>query len=918
MEMRRPILSAEDWYVLGAEEDLTPAYTVASWTGQHAGEYAELISGRTADQVDSLDSSAEFIKSFLDTEEEMETDLTFQSDSGGNVTAINRTGAVVKTLQFPKVFGLMEYHENSSGGWYVLSGPNDENASNAWEREDYYSLVSTPISDANNGTYSQSGNTYKAFVDYLRCLYKGVNASTAPYMQLKQVYRDRWGLYGKGGELITGTAYDSLTDAVVTALRICDFSGFGLWKAIKNNESNYACSSIRCTYNTWGERVYAFDSLNKLKKYLTVTAVFSDGTEFETDSYSLSGTLSAGTRTITASCYGKTATFSVTVSSATVTSLTCTYKRSKNIFDTDQIDELREGMTVIAYYSDNVTEELDSSAYSLSGTLTSPKCNITVSYGGKSRTLEILVTPGTTILNGIVYDFFQGANVFYESSSLDLLRPHLTVYALYSDGSKNVITGYTLSGTMQVGTSKITISYSGKTIWFNVNVLEDNSIVKQYKLSDGTLNQLVKGSISTRSGIPIIDLSGYYNVITTSTGLRSFNYRNGGSGSGSPSSYYPVRSISGATKAIISVLPRDLRIVGSIRKYVASNYNYSMITSEVYGNGVLQFDFDPDDPLFFVGQIMAQTGSTAIPASSIQDVIVSFIGNPIDVVSITCSFDQGLNYVYETDSLDTLKQYLTVTASYVDGTSAVLPDNKYELSGTLTAGTISTVTVTHKSRTATFDVIVNSMIRNWDFTTSLTDTIAGETLVPTAASGVTPPTRSSNGLVFNAATQRLLLSDDYQPVDFTIEIDVASFAFAGDSTKHIRFLMNTNSEDSNVVGSGSLIFRAGYGWSAYGFTDSALNDQGFRAWDTNGWGTLYSTDKANALSGKTVKVFFEPDGKTRRLYLDNELVGTITNLYFNHHSSHIAIGGASTYSANSGDQCYNMTITGIRLYRGIV
>lgn len=73
------------------------------------------------------------------------------------------------------------------------------------------------------------------------------------------------------------------------------------------------------------------------------------------------------------------------------------------------------------------------------------------------------------------------------------------------------------------------------------------------------------------------------------------------------------------------------------------------------------------------------------------------------VVSITAVFEQGQAVIYSDDSLDDLKQYLTVTASYDDGTSAVVTG--YTLSGTLTAGT-SVITVTYEGKKAYFNVTV--------------------------------------------------------------------------------------------------------------------------------------------------------------------------------------------------------------------
>ena len=76
-----------------------------------------------------------------------------------------------------------------------------------------------------------------------------------------------------------------------------------------------------------------------------------------------------------------------------------------------------------------------------------------------------------------------------------------------------------------------------------------------------------------------------------------------------------------------------------------------------------------------------------------------------EVLSITAVFTQGTAVIYDTDSLDSLKPYLTVTAYYDDGTNGEI--TSYTLSGTLTVGT-STITVTYGGLTTTFTVTVTA------------------------------------------------------------------------------------------------------------------------------------------------------------------------------------------------------------------
>lgn len=86
---------------------------------------------------------------------------------------------------------------------------------------------------------------------------------------------------------------------------------------------------------------------------------------------------------------------------------------------------------------------------------------------------------------------------------------------------------------------------------------------------------------------------------------------------------------------------------------------------------------------------------------------------PAELVSISAVFTQGNNVVYDTDSLDTLKQYLVVTATYDDSTTANV--SAYTLSGTLAVGT-STITVSYGGKTTTFNVTVTHDAGHSDMT----------------------------------------------------------------------------------------------------------------------------------------------------------------------------------------------------------
>lgn len=92
---------------------------------------------------------------------------------------------------------------------------------------------------------------------------------------------------------------------------------------------------------------------------------------------------------------------------------------------------------------------------------------------------------------------------------------------------------------------------------------------------------------------------------------------------------------------------------------------------------------------------------------------------PVVPTSISAVYTQS-GTVYDTDTLDSLKSDLVVTATYADSSTATIPGTDYTLSGTLTVGT-STITVSYSGKTTTFNVTVSNLayvtsglIHQWD------------------------------------------------------------------------------------------------------------------------------------------------------------------------------------------------------------
>ena len=154
-----------------------------------------------------------------------------------------------------------------------------------------------------------------------------------------------------------------------------------------------------------GYVVYSTDTLDSLKANLTVTAYYDDNTSAVLDSseYVLSGTLTAGTSTITVTYAGETTTFNVTVVANALDYITATFTQGTDVFyDTDSLDDLVQDLVVTATYTNLNTVYVDYPNYTLSGTLTPGTSTITVTYEGVTDTFNVTVTVGI-VRSGLIH-----------------------------------------------------------------------------------------------------------------------------------------------------------------------------------------------------------------------------------------------------------------------------------------------------------------------------------------------------------------------------------------------------------------------------------------------------------------------------------------------------------------------------------
>ena len=120
-------------------------------------------------------------------------------------------------------------------------------------------------------------------------------------------------------------------------------------------------------------------------------------------------------------------------------------------------------ITVTATYSDNSTEAVDN--YSLSGVINAGTNTITVSYGGKVTSFTVV---GEALPNELVSisATYSGGSVPVGTSVESLSGIEVTGH--WSDGSTSIVSGASISGTINEGENIITLTYQGKTATITV------------------------------------------------------------------------------------------------------------------------------------------------------------------------------------------------------------------------------------------------------------------------------------------------------------------------------------------------------------------------------------------------------------------------------------------------------------------
>lgn len=204
-----------------------------------------------------------------------------------------------------------------------------------------------------------------------------------------------------GGVDVTSTVYSNGTINIQSVTGNLVITAAATPTAYSITNSLTHCTSTNSATSVYDGDSYSATLTADAGYAITSVAITMGGVDVTGTSYS------GGTITIANVTGNIVITAVATERQATLVSIDAVFTQGQAvIYDTDSLETLKQYLVVTAYYDDTSSEVLGSSAYTLSGTLTTGTSTITASYGGETDTFTVSVTHYDNSLYN--WDFTQG------------------------------------------------------------------------------------------------------------------------------------------------------------------------------------------------------------------------------------------------------------------------------------------------------------------------------------------------------------------------------------------------------------------------------------------------------------------------------------------------------------------------------
>ena len=390
----------------------------------------------------------------------------------------------------------------------------------------------------------------------------------------------------------------------------------------------------------------------------------------------------------------------------------------------DSLDSIKNVIKVYAVYDAGVPKEVNQ--YEINGTLIPGKdCPVSISYTEDDITVTstIIVTVRRRVPVGISARFFGNQNSLFIGTTADEIKNGVYVYVTYDNGDQERTTDFTLYGDPVVtGMNYWSVKLnSDTTIGSNLRFtgIDPESDPDIMAISAATIDYLLEGCSSTYTNNYIETGRTFSTTITPDRGAI-----------GSVSVFVDGRDhpeminggiitinsiyIKNRSRIVISAINSDTCTVSYyLTNCTSSNTEESVSYRGGYSTVIIPndgYELDLEKTYIIMGSNKNQTSNGTFSIAEVTDNIKVYgvakpaSGGEVTLTSISASYTGGT--VAAGTTLDQLKNHLTVTAHYSDGSTAPVTD--YSLSGTLTAGRTNTITVTYQGKTATFSVTVEA------------------------------------------------------------------------------------------------------------------------------------------------------------------------------------------------------------------
>ncbi len=473
---------------------------------------------------------------------------------------------------------------------------------------------------------------------------------------------------------------------------------------------------ITAEFKQGSNAIYPSFDINGLKEWLTVNAIYNDTTKNKTlrdEEYTLSGTLEAGTSTITVTYEGKETTFTVNVSEVSLDRIEVTFEQGESvIYESAPLDTLKQYMSVKAIYSDKSEKTLEDSEYTVTGTLSVSSTILVVEYNGKTATIMSGVTVTKVEAVSMEVTYTEGA--VFAGASLDTLRPNITVKVTYNDGSvKEDFKDYTLEGSLDIeGETVVTVKYLEleKDITVTVSDIRITDIEVAFTQSgtifEGSDIEILKDMLTVKVTYSNGEVDEDYKGYTLTGDLTTVGTVSVTVTLGDISKNFDVE----VTAIELTEITAEFK-QGSVVIYPSFDVNglKEWLTVNAIYNDTTKNKTLSGEEYTLTGTLEAGTSTITVTYEG-KDTTFTVSVSEAALDRIEVVFEQGESVIYESAPLDTLKQYMSVKAVYSDKSEKTLEESEYAVTGTLSvSSTILVVEYNGKSATVTSGVTVTKV-----------------------------------------------------------------------------------------------------------------------------------------------------------------------------------------------------------------